>query len=385
MDATKQRSGVQRVLTNLLDQAEPVTRPSIANSCELSRPTVFAAVARLQKLGLVEAVGQRSGKPGRSAALYQVSSAAGLVAGLDIGGSNLRVAIADARGQILAEHREPTAQRGGQQIVAQAIHLIRSTLGSTAATSHSLATVGVSVPGVVGADESTVHYASNIDQFAPFDFRTPLETELNTPVLLDNNVNLAAVGERWQGVAKDLQTFAVVAIGAGIGAGIVHEGDLLRGAHGAAGEVAFLPPMGNHRKVDATAHDEAGGLNLLHQARARPGWRGKPPATVEDLFLRAADGEEPAATLVEEECARIASVIASICAVVDPETVILTGGVGANDRLIARAEQLAEQLTLFAPKIVRSDLGERASLIGAVRLAALSVRANLVAGVNAGE
>lgn len=377
----EQHLSVQRVLTFLLEQTEPVTRPLVADACDLSRPTVFAAIARLEDSGLVEADGQRSGKPGRSAALYQITRAAGVVAGLDIGGSNLRVAITDVRGQLLGERREPTAQRGGQQIVSQAVDLIRSVLHSTGATADALAAVGVSVPGVVGADGSTVYYASNIDQFEPFDFRTPLRAAMNAPVLLDNNVNLAAMGERWQGVAHDLETFAVVAVGAGVGAGIVHEGGLLRGAHGAAGEVAFLPPHSCHRKIDASAHDQAGGLSLLQHAQTRPGWQGRPPTTVEELFLRAAEREEPAATLVEEECARIASIIASICAVVDLETVILTGGVGVNDRLIARAEQLAEELTLFPPAVIRSGLGERASLIGAVRLATQSVRADLIQAV----
>lgn len=365
----------------MLEQSEPVTRPLVATACALSRPTVFAAIARLVDAGLVEVVGQRSGNPGRSAALYQVAQAAGVVAGLDIGGSNLRVAITDVRGQLLAERREPTAQTGGPKTVTQAVDLVRAVLHSAGASTDSLAAVGVSVPGVVGGDGSTVYYASNIDQFAPFDFQTPLKSALAAPVILDNNVNLAAMGERWRGVAQDLETFAVVAVGAGIGAGIVHAGSLLRGAHGAAGEVAFLPPYGSHRKVDATAHDEAGGLSLLHEAQSRPGWRRTPPATVEELFLRAVEGEEPAVTLVEEECSRIASVIASICAVVDPETVILTGGVGANDRLIARAEQLAAEMTPFPPSVVQSGLGERASLIGAVRLATQLVRADLIHAV----
>lgn len=381
MHVTAQRSSVHRVLAFLLEQNEPVTRPVIATACALSRPTVFAAMQQLESLGLIEVVGQRSGSPGRSATLYEVASRAGILAAVDVGGSNLRVAITDLRGKLIAEEHEATAQPGGPNVVSQAIGLVRTVLASSGAATTSLAKVAVSVPGVVGADGSTVYYASNIDQFRPFDFRTPLSCALSAPVILDNNVNLAAMGERWQGIARGLSTFAVVAVGAGIGAGIVHEGRLLRGAHGAAGEVAFLPPFGIHRKVDATAHDEAGGLSLLQAARTRSGWENPVPTTVEELFLRAAEGEEPAVALVEEECARIASVIASLCAVIDPETVILTGGVGANDRLIARAEQLAEQMIPFPPSVVRSGLGERASLVGAVHLAAQSARVDLMEAI----
>lgn len=355
-----------------------MTRPFLAAACGLSRPTIFAAIQQLERRGLAHAVGQQSGTPGRSATLYEVPEEAGALAAVDIGGSNLRVVLTDLRGKLVAEQHQPTARPGGPAIVAQATELLRSTLLASRLATIPLHTIAVSVPGVLSHDGHTVSYASNIDQFEPFDFHTPFTDAFHVPVILDNNVNLAAMGERWRGVARELSTFAVVAVGAGIGAGIVHEGRVMRGAHGAAGEVAFLPPFGKRRKVDARAHDEAGGLSLLHDARSRPGWAGGPPTTVEDLFGRAAAGEKPAVALVEEECARIASVVASICAVIDPETVVLTGGVGDNDQLIARAALLAEAMIPFPPSVIRSGLGDRASVIGAVYLAAQSARLELM-------
>lgn len=357
-----------------------MTRPFLATSCGLSRPTIFTAVQQLEERGLARAIGQQSGTPGRSATLYEVPESAGALAAVDIGGSNLRVAVADLRGRLVAEQEEPTGRPGGEAIVAQAVELLRSTLLASRMRAVPLLGIAVSVPGVLSDDGQTVRYASNIDQFEAFDFRSPFVDAFDASVILDNNVNLAAMGERWRGAARDLGTFAVVAVGAGIGAGIVHEGRVMRGAHGAAGEVAFLPPLGERRKVDARAHDAAGGLSLLHDARLRPGWSEGPPATVEDLFCRAAAGEEPAVTLVEEECERIASVVAAICAVIDPETVILTGGVGDNDQLIAGAARLAEAMIPFPPDVVRSGLRERASLIGAVYLAAQTAKRELMEG-----
>jgi glucokinase len=207
----------------------------------------------------------------------------------------------------------------------------------------------VSVPGVVAADGSTVHYAWNIGQPEPYDFRSPLAAGLGTAVVLDNNVNLAALGEQWQGAAQLFRTFAVIAVGAGVGAGIVHEGQLLRGAHGGAGEVSFLPLDRGHRRIRSASPDEAGGLMLLREAQAVPGWRAEiPPASVEELFSRAAAGERPALELVEEESERIAAIAASICAIVDPETVILTGGVGAQHRT-GRPGQRADQRARALP------------------------------------
>ena len=374
-------SATERVLSYLLEQQAAVTRPMIAAACEVSRPTVFTAIERLVELGFVEDIGQMSGRPGRSATLYQMSPTAGAVAAVDIGGSNTRVAVADVRGKILAERREPTAAGGGPKIVEHATEMVRTALSTASAEPARLTTVAVSVPGVLDPDGGTVHYAINIDQFSPFDFRGPLGTALGAPVAVENNVNLAAMGERWQGVAQDLSTFAVVAVGAGIGAGIVHDGKLLRGSHGAAGEVAFLPPYGGQIRDNTMRKDAAGGLRLLEEAKARSGWRGAPPATVEELFRRAAAGEETAMGLVEDECRSIAAVIAALCAIVDPEKVILTGGVGGNDELIRRADKLIAGMAAFPPPVIRSELGERASLVGAIWLATRVARTSLLASV----
>jgi glucokinase len=376
------RSSAQRVLSHLLTQRQPVSRPEIALACEVSRPTVFAAVERLTELGLVADVGQRVGLPGRSASLYEVSDQAGTAVGVDIGGSNIRVSLTDVRGRPLAETRQPTSATGGVAIAQQVVHLVRQVSDDTPSGSGTTRVVGVSVPGVVDPDGATVHYAWNVGQAEPFDFRTPLREALQAEVLLDNNVNLAAIGEQWQGAAQQLQTFAVIAVGAGVGAGIVHAGQLLRGAHGAAGEVAFLPLSPDYRRRRAASPDEAGGLILLKKAQLQGGWADdRPPTSVEELFQRAAAGEAPGVALVEEESRRIAAIAASICAIIDPETIILAGGVGANEALVTRTSELVNQLAPFAPAVVRSALGDTASLVGATALALRRVRENLIASL----
>ena len=380
------RSSAQKVLAFLLGQREPVTRPEVASACHLSRPTVFSAMERLEDLQLVSEVGQRSGRPGRSASLYEVRTDVALVAGVDIGGSNLRAALCDARGTLLAEARQATAASGGAGVVKQAVDLVKSLREGAACAGGALTVAGVSIPGVLAADNSTVHYAWNIGQPEPYDFRTPLEAGLRVPVVLDNNVNLAALGEQWQGAAQLLRTFAVIAVGAGVGAGIVHEGQLLRGAHGGAGEVAFLPSNPDYRSLRPNSPDEAGGIVLLHKAQARPGWHADtPPTSVEELFSRAAEGEQPAIELVEEESQHIAAIAASIAAIVDPETVILAGGVGANEVLVARVRDLVHELAPFLPAVVRSALGERASLVGALAVALRSAQHDLLTRAGGGN
>lgn len=375
-------TSAQRVLVHLLAQQAAVTRPEIAKACHLSRPTVLAAVERLEQAGVVAAVGQRSGLPGRSATLYEVSPSAGMVAGLDIGGSNLRVALTDARGVLLAEMQEPTTVVGGLAVAQQGVRLVRRVLKESVTDGRRLSAVGVSIPGVVGADGATVHYAWNVGQPEPFDFHSVLTQALDAPVLLDNNVNLAAVGEQRQGAACDLNTFAVIAVGAGVGAGIVHQGHLLRGAHGGAGEVAFLPTSQHYRRPEAGAPDEAGGVILLRAAQSQNMWDGEEaPNSVEELFKRAAAGKRTAIELVEGESRRIAVIAASISAIVDPEAIILTGGVGANEMLVERVTALVEEMSPFATPVLRSGLGARASLVGALHLGVSFTQQALLAQV----
>src|SRR5256886_7780485 len=120
--------------------------------------------------------------------------------------------------------------------------MIRAAVRATGTRLGPLRRVGVSAPGVIHADGRTLSTAHNLGDDGPFDLLTPLEAAVRAPVVLDNNVNLAALGERWRGHAGEVATFAFLAVGAGIGVGLVHNGEILRGAHGAAGDVAYLPP-----------------------------------------------------------------------------------------------------------------------------------------------
>lgn len=372
-------SSAELVLRALLTEPGPRTRAELAVACGLSRPTVFAAVERLQSLGLVAPVGQRSGVPGRTAALFDLTPGLGCVAGIDVGGTNLRVGVGDLRGRLLSETRRRTQARGGARVVRQAATVLRG-VHQVAAPDTPLLAVGVSIPGVVDERDRVVRFAWNVGQAEPYDFLSRFGDAIDAPLLLENNVNLAALGEMWQGAARDLHTFAVISVGAGIGAGVVHNNVLLRGAHGAAGEVAFLPLRTPPRTV-RTVEDEAGAVALLKAAQARDDWSSHAPKDVAELFEQARRGEPAAVELVDDECQRIGETIAAVCAVVDPQAVILAGGVGSNDLLIERATAVARSLSPDIPPVLRSGLGERASLIGALSVAVQYAQTEVVARV----
>jgi predicted NBD/HSP70 family sugar kinase len=369
------------LLALLLDQQSAATRPQLVRWSKLSAPTVGQSIERLLGLGLVAEVGRRSGDLGRSPTLYEVSAGAGLLVAMDLGGNNVRVALTDARGLVLAEGQEPSRLDDGgvlRQAAALAVRL-RDRLDPGPFRDSPFACAGVSLPGVVDPRTGLLHYAWNIGATTPMDAAGPLEESLGTSVVVDNNVNLAALGEQWQGATQDVPTFAVISVGAGMGAGIVHEGRLLKGVHGAAGEVSFLPLSAGFHRSRPLSPDEGGGITLLTRARARRDWgSGGPPVSVQDLFERAEAGHRGARRLIDDESERIALVIASIAALVDPGTVVLAGGVGSNPHLLELVEQRLTELAPYPPTLLPAALGERASLVGAIRLATQEVRPRLL-------
>ncbi|NJC72311.1 ROK family protein [Planosporangium thailandense] len=368
-------STVATVLRSLLDCPAPASRGELAARCALSRPTAFAAVDRLMSLGLVAQAGQRAGGPGRTATLYDLDPRVGLIAGVDIGGSNTRAAVCDVRGRVLAETRVTTDANGGGAVARQSARLVAGLLAKVEPDAPLLVT-GVSVPGVVDPRNGTVSLAPNIGQREPYDLLTLLTERLGTTVLIDNNVNLAALGEQRQGAARELETFVVVSVGAGVGAGIVHRGTLLRGARGAAGEIT-LAPLRTPPHVPDSDVDDAGALALLRAAADRDDWKVRAPGTVLELFELAAAGEPPAVELVEGECQRVGEIIATLCAVVDPEAILLAGGLGGNRLLLEGAVRVARRFVSDLPPVLPSKLGERASLVGAIGMASEHATAQL--------
>jgi predicted NBD/HSP70 family sugar kinase len=225
----------------------------------------------------------------------------------------------------------------------------------------------VAAPGAIHPDGRTMSLAWNLGEEGLFDLLTPLEARVDAPVVLDNNVNLAALGERWRGHARGVSTFAFLAVGAGIGMGLIHNGEPVRGAHGAAGEVAYLPLAA-----------EAGGYGILAAVKARRSWPGVRPANVAELFEQAAAGVPAACELVEAEAHQLGLTIACTAAVFDPELVLLGGGVGSNALLLPMVRETVRAFIPFAPRVETSALGEMASLTGAVFVALDAARTEML-------
>jgi predicted NBD/HSP70 family sugar kinase len=333
----------------------PVSRGELADASGLSKPTVGLALANLERDRLVRLAGRRAGGRGRSASLYEIRKDAGFVLGLDVGREFVRGAVADLGGTVRARESRPARSSSGVARVREVASLAGELLREVPVDPDTtlLHTV-VGSPGVVEPDGRALRLAPNLPGWERPAVLRQLRNLLGDETTIENDVDAAAVAERDHGHGRDVSTFAFVSVGTGIGMGLVLDGKLHRGAHGAAGEIAFLPlPSG---PLEATASAAA----VVAAARQR----GARLRTARSVFEAAAAGDGPAREIVAAEAAVVAHALASIVVVVDPELIVLGGGIG---RAPGFAEEVSSQLARISPVVpdVRpTALGEDAVVDG---------------------
>ena len=364
----------QRLVLDRLRENGEATRPQIANDAGLSKPTVGQALLDLEQHGLVRAIGRSATGPGRAAVIYRAAPDAGYIVGVDIGRRVLHVAVADLDGTIVVRLEHPNRCRSGAMLLRTVTESIERAIAEAALAPHDIVVTVLGTPGIPDAATGTVHRAPNLPGWE----RPGLLHELTSAVgaggsevIVENDANLCVVGEHALGAARGVDVVACLTVGTGIGMGILVNGRLFRGAHGAAGEIADLPfdrvPSGvtTHRPgpvevaaaahaVVAAAHEH--GLSRVHTAKA--------------LFDLAREGDAVALRVVAEEASKLAHVVSVVTAVLDPGLVVLAGGIGRNADLLAGPmhRELAAMIPVV-PDIVGGQLGEDAVLVGAIATA----------------
>jgi predicted NBD/HSP70 family sugar kinase len=373
--------GEQAVLEAVF-RGGPVTRPEIASATGLSKPTVGAAVSRLEQAGMISALGPQHGRRGRSPIAYVVRDNSGFVVGLDIGGTNIRAGAADVFGEPMHDEQEPTTKRGGRALAAQLLDIATRAVERGRATHERLLAIGISTPGVVDRDSGRVRLAYNVSSDGVIDPLGAIGTRFGVPVLIDNNINLAALGEKTFGLARGVSTMVFVGVGAGVGLGIVMHDELVRGAHGAAGEIGYLPLVGDpfdpRHKLHGGLEDEIGAAGVLATFAGRAGARADDVTSAQEVFELAAHGDGDAGAVVSHVAARLGAAIATVCAILDPELVVLGGGIGSSPQLLRPVRGAAAALVPLTARIETSLLRERAALRGAIAVALHAARAELI-------
>jgi predicted NBD/HSP70 family sugar kinase/DNA-binding CsgD family transcriptional regulator len=343
-------------------------RSTLAERLGLSKPTVFAAVKRLQQAKLVVAFDTTQGSLGRPATFHRAAAEAGCCIGIDLGTTRVRVRAAAIDGrQLAAAERAVRASRSeiGTSSVQAACQLVRE-LG------EELGSMDAPVRKCVIAAPIRVDFGSppspRLDPLFEAVRAMPVHERFSMEI--ENNVNCAAVAEGFEGAATGAGTFALLQVGVKIGLGIMFEGRLFRGGRGGAGEVSYLPypwhEDGSPQRMKLEAHLGSAGLMARAQGPADipHTWRGDAKA----LFAKAATGDPHARRLVDVHAREVGELAAAVVAMIDPPLIILSGGVGQNELLLDGVRAAVRRLT-WETEVRPGLLGQQATMIGAVRLA----------------
>lgn len=302
---------------------------------------------------------------------------AGLVIGVDIGGSNLRVALADVHGTLLGKWRASTRTTSSpEMVIAQIDQGVGCLLKQSGASRKSLMSVASGAPGVTNADTGMVIATSYLRGWRNVPFQQLLESTLHVPAAVENDVRMAAIGEHWIGAARGVDDFVFLALGTGIAAGIFANGKLLRGTRCSAGEVGYMyvpgaSPEAAKPGAPGSLESSLGGNGIRQEWLDRDGIDPKLyDLTATGIFELAAEGNSSAGRILDRSANLLAYAVYNISLVLDSAMFVLGGGVGMSAALRDATQSiLAHHKEPVLPELIISTLGEDAQLMGAIRLA----------------
>ncbi|HEX3288838.1 MAG TPA: ROK family transcriptional regulator [Mycobacterium sp.] len=335
----------EKLLLGHIRDSALVSRAELARLTGLSKPTVSLALTSLEQAGLVQASGVRTGTPGPNPVLYEVRPDAGYVLALDVGREYVRGAVSDVAGTVRAReslHLRATTRRGR---VAGLTRLAGRLCDKVGLAVDDMVQTVLGSPGVYDPGRDALSLAGALEGWGEPQLLSDLRSALGDSLMIENDVDAAALAEQAHGHGRGVQDFAFVSIGTGIGMGLVLDGRLRRGVKGAAGEIAYLPLQTEIADQDDVSR--RGGLEAsasaagIVEAARRCGMTRV--SSARQVFDAARRGDKRAERVVAAETVLIARALCSVIAVVDPQMVVLGGGIGKAEGLVeaVRAELAA--------------------------------------------
>lgn len=375
---------------HLIREHGPVYRAQIAEQLHLSAPAVSRAVGNLLEAGYILEAKKTRTKAGNVVAPVVVNSELGYVIGIDLMKEVVRMSVSNFTCQIVAQH-DSFKMSQTADLESRLISEIRHITGS-APTDSELKAICVGIPAMVNPSGSATN-AILYDNLRGRNLKTVLEQEFDVPVFVENVANLSALAESAYGAGKNAKTFVCVTVGNGIGAAVIVDGNLYRGAHGYTGEIGFhltavddvvsessqkgpleqMASVQSLRERAIMAIEEGCGSSLTRMARDNVA-----DVTPAMVCHAALEGDEICTRVVRDAANRLAVAITDVVLVLDPERVILTGEIchlpGVEELFVEPIRCVVSRSVPFeAPEIELSDLNENAVVIGALHLAVESL------------
>ncbi len=307
-----------------------------------------------------------------------------IVLATDLGGTNLRLAAINSRGKILyrTKHETPKTDRADEIVgaIMQAAEECRQAVEKQG----QVKAIGLAVPATINSKEGIIMKAPNLPALDGFRLSATLTNELNLPVILENDANAAAIGEHWLGASKDFESSICVTLGTGVGGGIVLNGNILRGVDGTAGEIGHIcvepsgAPCGCGSRGCVEQYSSATAISRLtlelesHYPKSK--LKNKPRVTAFEVYEAGKIGDELALEVFRQVGFYLGIALADLVNVLNPEVIVIGGGVSAGwDLFIHHVQAQIRNRAFREPaeraKLVRAKLGDDAGILGAAKMA----------------
>ncbi|MCB2160653.1 ROK family transcriptional regulator [bacterium] len=376
LNSTLMRSVNRSAILDLIRHHGPITRAEIGRQLDVSLPTVMRIIDDLTEAQLVKYIGVAESSGGRPASLLEFNGQAHSVIGIDLGGSKIYGAVADLSGNIQYEIKMPVKRKEDVLDVEVVLDLIQKLLDAPHPAGQKVRGIGVGMPGVTQAREGVVLWAPSLG-WRDFRIGDILKERFGIEAFVENDVNLMALGELNFGAGKGVENLVVVTVGTGVGAGIIINRVLYHGHDQASGEIGYLlmklEDLDKKYEGFGAFESQASGLGIERRARKLLKKLNLPDPgddfSAEEVFAAARDEVPWAKEVIQETIRLLSMAIANFSTLLNPEMVILGGGVARSaDMLIEPIKQTIEGVIPYVPKIEASELGSRAAVMGAIAL-----------------
>jgi predicted NBD/HSP70 family sugar kinase len=366
--ATEMRGINRSAILEIVRRESPIARTTIARQLDISLPTVMRIVDKLVEEGFVRPQGETEWSGGRRRPLLEFNADGNVVLGVDMGGTKLYGAISEIGGHIIGEVDMERQGASGEACYDLLTKLIDDLLARPGLQGRSVRGIGVGTPGITHHHEGIVKWAYALN-WKDFPLKARLNERYKLPITVDNDVNLAALGELWFGAGQNVQNMVLITIGAGIGAGIIIDGTLYRGSTEASGEIGHMIPgrefLGKSFIDFGALESVASATGIVKKAREISTSTYNPSS--EEIFEAAKQGKGWAQTIIDETVDYLTIAIANLAVSFDPELIVLGGAVTPYADVLAESISKRVQGTIPSlPRLEVSNLGLRSTVMGAI-------------------
>lgn len=351
----------------------PIKRPEILKRTGLSFSTVLRVTEKLIQSGLVVEAGLDASTGGRRSTLLKLNDKDKVVIGVDMGGTKIFCGLIGLSGRIILKEKVNVDKTTPQTSLDQLLKKIDQFFAKAKERNLDPIGIGVGVPGITDSEEGRI-IASPSLKWKDIPLKSMLYDRFHIPVVIENDVNMMALGEYGYGVARKMQNIILIAFGTGVGSGIIIDGSLYRGASYSAGEVGHMVPGSSflHQNyVHSIGAMEVvtsgtGIAQLWKKHYPKESDLSQKELTAEEVFDFARKGEAWALKTVDEVVDYITICAANSIVLLDPEAVIFSGGIFSSaDLLLEPIKKRLEGLIPMQPEILLSELGPQAAILGA--------------------